>query len=368
MCRPKLAIIWNIKLSLHLYRVINYGLSRGSAVMLPSSPVHVERADASVNHSVSRHLDAAAKATGQATLGQFAAVVGGPPPRRSPGARDRRDDCVAEAVLGVQRAIGDLVGAATMDELVSRAPAAASLIGFSRVLFSRVDQGIWLAQTAHSADDPDFAERLVDFGMAHSRRLTGWLVEAEMLLSGQPILVQNPQSNPRVHRSLIRFARTTGYVAAPVQAWGYPVAMVHADRFPHRSADETDRWLLGAYAVGLGIAIERCQLAERLQIINSASGQGFSGVDSPRGARATPLRLATVSRVSDADRTGERLSPREWDVLRNVALGKTNAQIAVELFLAENTVKVHVKGILRKLGASNRTEAAALYHRITRRA
>ncbi|TXI46252.1 MAG: response regulator transcription factor, partial [Mycobacterium sp.] len=34
----------------------------------------------------------------------------------------------------------------------------------------------------------------------------------------------------------------------------------------------------------------------------------------------------------------------------------------------ENTVKVYVKRILRKLGASNRTEAAGLYHRFTRRA
>jgi len=72
--------------------------------------------------------------------------------------------------------------------------------------------------------------------------------------------------------------------------------------------------------------------------------------------------------VPDCDRAGERLSPREWDVLRSVALGRTNAQIAAELFLAQNTVKVHVKRIFRKLGASNRTEAAALYHRLTRRA
>lgn len=42
-------------------------------------------------------------------------------------------------------------------------------------------------------------------------------------------------------------------------------------------------------------------------------------------------------------------------------------QIATGLFLTENTVKVHVKRILRKLGAANRTEAAALYHRLTRR-
>ena len=318
-----------------------------------------------MHNSVPRRLGTAAKAPTEASLSRLAAVVGGAPPKIRP---DVPDDYFSRAVLGVQLALDDLVRATTMDEIVACAPAAASRIGFSRVLFSRVDQGVWLAQTAHSVDDPDFAERLVDFGVAHSRRLTGWLIEAEMLLTGQPILVPDAKSNPRVHRSLVRFARATDYVAAPVQAWGFPVAMVHADRHPHHRVDDIDRRLLGIYAQGLGLAIERAQLAERLQVINHASNQGFSGVESLRGVRSIPLRLATVSQVSDADRAGERLSPREWDVLRDIALGKTNAQIAAGLFLAENTVKVHVKRILRKLGASNRTEAAALYHRITRRA
>ncbi len=49
--------------------------------------------------------------------------------------------------------------------------------------------------------------------------------------------------------------------------------------------------------------------------------------------------------------------------MRNIALGMTNAQVAARLFLAANTVKVYVKNILRRLGAANRTEAAAHYHR-----
>ena len=83
--------------------------------------------------------------------------------------------------------------------------------------------------------------------------------------------------------------------------------------------------------------------------------------------QSAPVRLAAVSRLSGAERATDRLSPREWDVLRGIALGKTNAQIGTGLFLTENTVKVHVKQILRKLEAANRTEAAALYHRLSRR-
>lgn len=278
-----------------------------------------------------------------------------------------REPDTGHLIAGVQKAVDRLVAASSMDELLALAAEAAAQIGFTRAMFSRVDHGIWLTQSAYTVDDPDFAEQLVAFGSAHSRRLAGQLVESEMLLSGTPILVSDAQSNTRVFRKLVRFARTTDYVAAPVQAWGLPVAMVHADRYPDRSVAEIDRRLLGLYAGGLGLAIERAQLADRLRVINQASaapGERVADGDANQGA---PVRLAAVSPLPSAEHATERLSPREWDVLRSVALGKTNAQIATGLFLTENTVKVHVKRILRKLGAANRTEAAALYHRLTRR-
>ena len=53
-----------------------------------------------------------------------------------------------------------------------------------------------------------------------------------------------------------------------------------------------------------------------------------------------------------------RLSPRELEVLRLVAEGRTNPQIADELVIAPNTVARHVKSILAKTGAANRTETA----------
>jgi DNA-binding NarL/FixJ family response regulator len=56
----------------------------------------------------------------------------------------------------------------------------------------------------------------------------------------------------------------------------------------------------------------------------------------------------------------EDLSGREVDVLRNVATGNRNRDIAEKLFIAEETVKVHLKHILRKLGASDRTQAVAI--------
>lgn len=56
----------------------------------------------------------------------------------------------------------------------------------------------------------------------------------------------------------------------------------------------------------------------------------------------------------------EPLSERELDVLRLMTRGMANKQIAAELFITEHTVKFHIRSILGKLGAANRTEAVTL--------
>lgn len=54
----------------------------------------------------------------------------------------------------------------------------------------------------------------------------------------------------------------------------------------------------------------------------------------------------------------EKLSPREREILAFLARGESNKEIARSLDLAESTVKIHVQGILRKLGLSSRVQAA----------
>ena len=56
----------------------------------------------------------------------------------------------------------------------------------------------------------------------------------------------------------------------------------------------------------------------------------------------------------------EALTPRETEVLQQIAGGNRNRDIAEKLFITEETVKVHIKNIMQKLGASDRTQAVAI--------
>ena len=75
------------------------------------------------------------------------------------------------------------------------------------------------------------------------------------------------------------------------------------------------------------------------------------------GKKRIPPEIAAqlAEHASDEDLTG-----RELAVLREVAGGSRNHEIASRLFISEETVKVHVKHIMEKLGANDRTQAVAI--------
>ena len=56
----------------------------------------------------------------------------------------------------------------------------------------------------------------------------------------------------------------------------------------------------------------------------------------------------------------DSLTGREVEVLREVGDGNRNRDIAEKLFISEETVKVHIKHIMEKLGATDRTQAVAI--------
>jgi DNA-binding CsgD family transcriptional regulator/tetratricopeptide (TPR) repeat protein len=77
--------------------------------------------------------------------------------------------------------------------------------------------------------------------------------------------------------------------------------------------------------------------------------------DLARRARLSPQRYRSPGPLA-------ALTPREAQVLRLIARGASNREIAASLFIAPKTASVHVSNILAKLGASTRTEAAAIAH------
>ncbi len=79
--------------------------------------------------------------------------------------------------------------------------------------------------------------------------------------------------------------------------------------------------------------------------------------------------LIRRARLTDPSPTAARasstppLTAREQDVLRLLALGRSNRQIGEELFISGKTASVHVSNILAKLGAASRGEAVAVAYR-----
>ncbi|HEY2638155.1 MAG TPA: response regulator transcription factor [Solirubrobacteraceae bacterium] len=76
----------------------------------------------------------------------------------------------------------------------------------------------------------------------------------------------------------------------------------------------------------------------------------------PAVAARLMAEVAATGDGSPAD--GDRLTPRERDVLAEIVRGHANKRIALELHISEATVKIHVSNVLHKLGVTDRTQAA----------
>lgn len=84
-------------------------------------------------------------------------------------------------------------------------------------------------------------------------------------------------------------------------------------------------------------------------------------VDTIRAVHAGQRRLSVEVAAEIAEHAADdALTPREIDVLRLVARGNANKEIAAQLTLTEETVKSHISKILFKLGANDRTHAVAI--------
>ena len=293
---------------------------------------------------------------------------------RSVAAADVLPARSGEAVTVAKEALARLRLVFGNSELAERIPGEVHRIGFTRILFSYIRHNTWFVRSAYAANDDQLADTMLQVGRAHPRRLRRPLPECEMVLSGSPILIENPRSDPRLHSELVAVTNPKAYVAAPVYAWQTPVGLLHADAPTETGdVDVAERDLLGLFAEGVGAIFERNLVLERLRAMRGAVEEHTHKIGALADAFEDEL-WDNMDLRTDADPAGgaqgvcrregnviAELTLREKQVLQMLATGKTNAQIADRLFIAEGTVKSHVKHIMEKLGASNRTDAVRKY-------
>ncbi|MGW3350973.1 response regulator [Nonomuraea rubra] len=122
---------------------------------------------------------------------------------------------------------------------------------------------------------------------------------------------------------------------------------------------ENDQLVWGALRAGAaGYVLKRApadELVEAVRLVHSRDTVLFPD----RLRRIASPHLGTARQPVPVE-----LTPRELDVLRHIALGQNNAEIAATLHVTKETVKTHVGNVLDKLGARDRTQAAVLAYEL----
>ena len=166
------------------------------------------------------------------------------------------------------------------------------------------------------------------------------------------------------------------YLVAPIIAKSRVVALLHVGRRGECGVSAADIDVLDAFASAYSLLHERMLNTERVQQQRTSIARAAARLteeadriaaaaisfDAEDETRVEPLTIAANSALAAT------LSDRERQVFERLVLGTSNAEIADELVITVETVKTHVKRILRKIGAINRSEAIALYMDETRTA
>jgi DNA-binding CsgD family transcriptional regulator len=151
--------------------------------------------------------------------------------------------------------------------------------------------------------------------------------------------------------------------SGPMTSGDYSTLMHYADRWSKRAWASTP---LGSQFVAMGVndtvLVPMTPLAgtdRRLLLFRGEGSPIFSEREKAMLALARP-HLAELHTRRDRELRGEpNLTPRQWEVLRRVATGASNTQIARDLGLSEATVRKHLENVFLRLGVQSRTEAVA---------
>lgn len=275
-----------------------------------------------------------------------------------------------ETALGRLRSIPspDDVAAAVCVELVRSC-------GYGRAMLSRVTDGVWRPWMAHFGHR-EIRDTDEEWMAGLEIPMSTMSLERELLASGRPAFVADAEGDPRTLKQFVSAVGTRSYVVAPIVPAGRIIGLIHADYYPvARRVDDVDAHLLGAFAHGFGRVYERAVLLQRLgrerdhvrETLKNAEmimdNLARAEVELVRHAdeRSSAGTATTLAMTGGSAEIDELLTVREREVMALLVTGQTNGAIAERLVISEGTVKSHVKQILRKLGAVNRSEVIARY-------
>ena len=159
------------------------------------------------------------------------------------------------------------------------------------------------------------------------------------------------------------------YLVAPVIAESRVVALIHVSRQRDAGVSDRDVDVLDAFASAYSLLHERMLNTERVHQQRTSIARAAARLTEEADRIAAAAISLDVEPRDDVEpptiaadsRLAATLSEREREVFERLILGASNAEIADELVITIETVKTHVKRILRKIGAINRSEAIALY-------
>lgn len=134
------------------------------------------------------------------------------------------------------------------------------------------------------------------------------------------------------------------------------------DRFPNvkvliLTVDETEEYVSHALKYGASGYILKNTSPEELSFAIQAVYRGYMHLDLNLG-RKVIARIPEVSEVSTVD--FDKLTPREQQIVKLIATGANNEEIASQLYISARTVKNHITNILSQLNLRNRTQIAIL--------
>ena len=113
-----------------------------------------------------------------------------------------------------------------------------------------------------------------------------------------------------------------------------------------------------ASSTSRGVITANSEISGTRNSMPSLNQRGVTRFGWP-AAQLNARTLEAAARLADR-MIRPSLTPRELDVLRLVSRGRTNKEMAVAMFISEETVKSHMKGLFQKLGVHDRAEAVGI--------